>query len=211
MQSSDYNLDPFIDGESFDAGKLDIADNTLNEFFELLPIIVLEKGDKYFLQLINENEEYVNCKDFFAWLYGYAQTISDIYQKTEKIRELAFEEFEQLFDYCLEKLILHDIGLEEAANNAKGQKLYHEDNINLMAGLINTYYTKIFKGASKHYADRHMRRASGISEDKCEIFWERYLKYEDDLWKIYSMRLQNEINDKLDLFIKTISEIEEEE
>lgn len=212
LQASDYNLNPFIDGGEFDSRNLEVDDNILDEFFGLVSQIVLDNGKEYFSQLIQDNSRYENCEDFFLWLYEYAKTVSDVYQMTKKIKELDLKEFEQLFDYCLEKLILHNIGLEMALNERRGEELYNKDNLKVMAGLISMYYELIFiKETSRDEADYHMYYRIGIPKDKCSLFWEKYLKNEGLLWKKYSLKLQNEINNKLELFIKIISTVDEDE
>lgn len=210
MQSASYELDSFIDEDTFDAGRLEIDGDILSGFFELLPEIVLEKGEEYFLELKEEKSEYENCRKFFSWLYEYSQTLNNAFQKIARIRELNMDEFEQLFDFCLEKLILHNIGIEAAVNKEQEQELYSKDNLKLMVGLLNTYFMHIFNGSSQYAIAGAMRRSLGLSEEKCEFLWKKYIQNEEALWRKYSMKLQIEINDKLDLFIETFSEREEE-
>lgn len=211
MQTADYNLNPFIDDRTFYTEKLEIADDILLNFFKLLPQIVLEDEKESFLRLIENYSKYKNCTDFFSWLCEYVERISNLCQMTKEIRKLNSEDFEHLFDYCLENLILHNFGLEAIVNEKQGQELYYLDNLKSMTYIINMYYSWIFiKGGSKYDADRSILEA-GITEDKCLIFWKKYLQNEDALWKKYSLILQNEINNKLELFIKSISTIEEEE
>lgn len=212
MQSAEYNLNSFVTDEIFDTENLEIDDKKIREFFGLISKIVLEEGKEYFSQLMKENAKYKNCTDFFGWLYEYAVSINNAYQMTEGIRNLENEEFEKLLDYCLENLILHNVGFETAVKQMQGQELYRRENLKSMANLINNYYHWIFiRGVSKDGINHRMCEMAGISEDKCSFLWDRYLKKEDLLWKKYSLELQNEINGKLDLFFKVISEVEEEE
>lgn len=212
MQSAEYNLNSFVSEEEFDTEKLDIDDKKIGDFFRLIPKIVSEEGKEYFAQLIKDNAKFENCTEYFSWLYEYARAISDAYQMTEGIVKLENDKFEALLDYCLENLILHNVGLETAVSKMKEEEMYCTENLTSMANLINTYYKWIFvKGDSKEGINRRMSEMAGVSEDKCSFFWDRYLQKEELLWRKYSMELQNEINGKLDVFFRAISEVEEEE
>lgn len=212
MQAANYNLNSFINGKLFITENLEISETILHEFFELLPQVVVETEEECFSQLIKSFFKYQNCSEFFSWLSDYAKSTRNMHQMVKGIQELNFKDFELLFDYCLENLILHNIGFETAANEMRGQEYYHEDNLKAMVNLINAYYKMILiNGRSKGYVEHRILKTVGISEDRYLLFWERYLRNEDALWRKYSLKLQNEINQKLELFIEAISEIEEDE
>ncbi len=204
---SNNNLNAYINGSKLELGESSVKPKMIEELISLLP----EIDEKYIDRIANAKEEYAESSKFFEWLSICAKNIKDTFNRTKPLCDIGIEEFEGLVEYVMQNIILHNVGIGEAAAEKEDNPVYSVSNISVLSSIINRYFENIFyDGASKFIANKSIQRNTGISEEKCDIFWKNYLKEEQALWRKYSMRLQVDIGKRLNDLLEALFNIEEE-
>lgn len=195
-----------MNGSLLELGKSPVKMEKMEKLFSLLP----EINEEHILKIAEKNE-YVESRKFFEWLYEYAKNLKKMINKTKALCDINIEEFEDLVGYCLENVILHKKGVRAAADEKKDYPIYTADNISILCNIMDKYFEYIFyNDISKSTIDKKIRQNTGLSEEKCDILWNYYLKEEQALWRKYSMKLQINIDRRLNDLLDAVLSIEEE-
>ncbi len=199
MQKTDNNLDLYINGSKFNAGKLPVEQEIIEQLFSILPEI-----DKDCILKIAEKKEYVKSRCFFQWLQNYAENIKKTFNKTKHLCDMDIDGFRELAGYCLYNLILHN-----NANKHKFNVIYDNLDISMMASIMDRYFRDIFyDDYTKKHLNHEWQTYTKLPEQKIDILWELYLQEEEALWRKYSMKLQVNISRNLEDLLDILTDIE---
>lgn len=206
LKSANNNLDIYVNGSMLELGKSPVDPKKMEKLFSILP----EIDDKDIQKIIEENKKYTGSSKFFAWLYKYAKNIKITFHRTKPLCDMEIEDFDALAGYCIENVLLHNLGIQNA--EIKDQQIYSADNISILCSIIDSYFESIFyDGISKSVINKNISQSTKLSMDKCNILWNYYLKEEQALWRKYSMQLQVTIDKKLNDFLDAMLNMEEDE
>lgn len=202
MQKTDNNLDVYINGSKFDARKLPVGQEIIEQLFSILPEI-----DEECILKMAEKKEYAKSRCFFKWLRNYSEGIKKIFDKTKHLCHMDIGEFRELAVYCLYNLILHN-----NTNNNKLNGIFSDLDISMMASIMDKYFRDIFyDDYTKEHLNHEWQAYTKLPEQKIDILWELYLKEEETLWRRYSMKLQVNISRNLEDLLDILTDIENDE
>lgn len=203
MQKTDNNLDLYIDGSKFDAGKLPVGHEIIEKLFSILP----EIDEDSIMEIIEEKKKYGKNQCFFKWLENYSENIRKTFDRTKNLCDMDIEEFTELAGYCLYNLILH--------NNAGQHKISvtcSNLDISIMVSIMEKYFKDIFyNDYTKTHLSYELQTYTKLTEEKSDILWKLYLKEEEALWRKYSMKLQVDISRNLEDLLDILTDIENDE
>lgn len=197
LRESDYNLNQFVKGDILGISREMSAPffESLEELVEILPDIVKNIDDiESFWTIFQKLDDYTNNDKFIIWLQEGSKPVSE----TFFIKDLDFETFIKMSDYCFYNLILQDVGKKRIEETIGDEK-----QIQILKKAIFTFCDMIISdNFSKENAFESAGRMFEIEESYCEIWWKYVKENQDKLWKIMMMKRCKNLEIKLELLLK---------
>lgn len=208
LQVSEGGLDNYVSENVFKAGWLPLSPVDMRKFDSLI-IMILEAGaEEHILGMAERKAEYSDCCKFFRWTYNYALRLKETLKKTRSLREMEMSEFKALFDRCMRDMILHRVSVRASTIAGRDCASFSSEGKRSLASLIDHYCRWIFyDNLPKEQAESRLRSFSGLSQERCEVFWEKYLENEEALWRKYSMEKQCNVERELEILSKKLDEL----
>lgn len=196
LENKNYNLDCLVKGNSL-AVEDSISEEFLGKlrsFLDLLPEIIRKTDNKEEIWSSFENlDDYDSNKKFINWMKKFVETRIRPVEDARFINELDLKTFEAITHYCLENLILKDVGLSNI------DEKWNRKQIIIIRKMLFTLIDMLeVDFCSDEYALENMERTFGIKREYSKRWLYLIKDHEDKLWKIMLMKRFNRIENKLD-------------
>ena len=207
LRESDYNLNQFVKGDAIGVAEKvsdDFLDN-LTGFMELLPDIVKSLNDEdkeVFWSAFQKIDNYEDNEKFILWLQKYSDAVTKPLEETAFIKELDFETFKKMSDYCFQNLILQDVGKKRIDKTIGGEK-----QLLILKKALFTFCEMIISdNLSKENAFDNISRMFEMEESYCEVWWQYVKENEDKLWRIIMMKNYKTLEGKMEILLQLVKE-----
>ena len=187
-ESSGHNLDQYISGNS-----LVISDDITAKLMHDIKIFIKEvqeliKETEEIQMLIprlkRENDNNTNNDNFLEWLEGYLYDSVKPYQDAKCLRAADLDKFKRVTTYVFNNMILSNIGNEDIDT-----EIAEEKEVLSFRKILMTFINRVIcYNDNKLYIFKNMYRRFGLSEEKCEFWWDIVNDNRDRLWKIMFMK-----------------------
>lgn len=205
-ENSGHNLDQYISGNS-----LVISDDITAELMHDIKIFIKEvqeliKETEEIQMLIprlkRENDNNTNNDNFLEWLEGYLYDSVRPYQDAKCLRAADLDKFKRVTTYVFNNMILSNIGNEDIDT-----EIAEEKEVLSFRKILMTFINRVIcYNDNKLYIFKNMDRRFGLSEEKCEFWWDIINDNRDRLWKIMFMKKMNVMEDRLNQLMEYVQE-----
>lgn len=206
LKESEYNLNQFVkssDTLSVTKQTPDDFSENLKEFIELFQEVVSSIEDKEsFWSAFRSLDDIDNNDKFIFWLQRYADTLTKPVEEAAFIKELDFETFKKMSDYCFKNLILQDVGKKRI-----DKTIGDEQQIQILRKALFTFCEMIISdNFSKENAFDNLSRMFEMEESYCEVWWQYIKENEEKLWRIIMMKNYKNLESKVEILLQSILE-----
>lgn len=178
----------------------------IDQIMELAKQVRIECGNNpgIYLQELASIQNDTN-EEFLNWLFDYMETAYKVYTDALPFQKMDISSFKEIVNYCFDNFILQMIDTDEIAEDWESRL---EDILKLRR-IINVYIRLIlWDNRSKHYAYNYMDDKFGLSQEHCDVIYQKIDGNEEKLWRRLLTKRVNYIESCIERLEKKINAIE---
>lgn len=142
---------------------------------------------------------------FLNWLFDYMETTYKVYMDSLPFQKMDISSFKEIVNYCFDNFVLQMIDKDEIAKNWES----HIEDILKLRKIINIYIRLIlWDNRSRQYTNNYMDAKFGLSQERCDVIYQKIEGNEEKLWRKSLAKRLNYIESCIERLEKKINAIE---
>lgn len=204
LEKSNYNLNQLVKENRLTVKK-DMSQDLIREVKKLVNMIpdLIRDVDcnEKFWEAFKQIDDWENNYRFIEWLAGYVDTVLQPYRDTAFLREMDFDTFREMTEWCFDNCVIKNTGKKtiDESGDIKQTTIFKKAMLTLVEMAVIRNY-------SKDNAFFNMQRLFGIREDFFNIWWKCIEENEEKLWRIMVAKKLVETERKMDILLEAIEE-----